>query len=129
MTSRTLLRRRTRRLLVAGFGVVGLLACGWGLWFLSLWAFGDEGSLPPKWRIPEVPAGATVVDQSQTCASGGCSWQVTVAPPAGQSPAELAEQMGLSEEQDLPPRLLDPGSVYVVAEPRNDQLVIHVGYE
>ncbi|MFY1616481.1 hypothetical protein [Micromonospora sp. WMMD736] len=118
-----------RRLLLAGLGVVGLLACGWGLWFLSLWAFGDEGSLPPKWRIPDVPAGATVVDESQTCGSGGCSWQVTVAPAAGQSPQQLAETMGLAEQQDLPPRLLDPGSVYVVAEPRDGQLVIHVGYE
>ncbi|WP_433534673.1 hypothetical protein ACQPZK_21160 [Micromonospora sp. CA-249363] len=121
--------RRARRLLLAGLGVVGLLACGWGLWFAALWAFGDEGSLPPKWRIPDVPAGATVVDESETCASGGCSWQVTLAPPAGQSPQELADQMGLSKSLNLPPKLLDPGSVYVVAEPRNGQLVIHVGYE
>ncbi|MEU7841771.1 hypothetical protein AB0B39_12545 [Micromonospora sp. NPDC049114] len=129
MTSPTPPRRRARPLLVAGFGVVGLLACLWGLWFASLRAFGNEGSLPPKWRIPDVPAGATVVDESEDCASGGCSWQVTVTPAAGQSPEDLAEQMGLSEDRTEPPKLFDPGSVYVVAQPRNGQLVIHVGYE
>lgn len=118
-----------RRLLLAGLGVVGLLACGWGLWFAALSAFGDEGSLPPKWRIPDVPAGATVVDESEECASGGCWRQVTLAPAAGQSPEELAERMGLAEQQDLPRKLFDPATVYVVAEPRNGQLIIRLGYE
>lgn len=100
----------------------------------ATWSFGGAGPCPrgkrrAKWRIPDVPSGATVVDESEACGSGGCSWQVTLAPAAGQSAADLADEMGLAEDRSEPPTLLDPGSVYVVAQPKDGQLVIHVGYE
>ena len=120
---------RTKYTLVTVSIVAGLLICGWGLWFLVLLAFGDEGALPPEGRIPQVPSGASVIEKKQECGSGGCWWQVTVAPPAGQSPEDLARAMGLSEERRERPTLLDPASVYVSAETRHDQLVIHVGYQ
>ena len=129
MTLRSALRIRTRYLLVAMPALVGLLAFGWGLWFLAVLAVGDEGALPPKERIPQVPSGASVVEEGQQCGSGGCWWQVTVTPPAGQSPEDLARAMGLSEERRESPTLLDPGSVYVSTETRHDQLIIHVGYQ
>ncbi|MEU5784276.1 hypothetical protein [Micromonospora lupini] len=122
-------RRRTKRVLVAVSVTVGLLSCLWVLWFLSLRAFGDEGALPPKSRLPEVPAGASVVDESTECASGGCWRQITVAPAAGQTPEDLAREMGLTEEQSLPPTLFDPGSVYVGARVAEGKLIVHVGYE
>lgn len=108
---------------------VGLLSCLWGLWFLSLQVFGTEGALPPDSRMPQVPAGATVLDEGMECASGGCWRQLVIAPPAGQSPEDLAGEMGLSEEQSLPPTLFDPGSVYVGASPSDGNLVVRIGYQ
>jgi hypothetical protein len=59
--------------------------------------------------------------------SGGCWWHVTLAPVAGQSPEDLARGTGVSEEQSRPPTPLDPGFVYVGADPREDHLVVYVG--
>ncbi|WP_436532841.1 hypothetical protein [Actinoplanes sp. HUAS TT8] len=109
--------------------VIAALACLWGAKFVYLVALGDEGSMPPQSRIPQVPAGATVVSQEKSCGSGGCWWEVTVQPPAGQSPEELARQMGLGNEQEKAPTLTDPGSVYVGATAVGGQLKIHVGYQ
>ncbi|MFF5076289.1 hypothetical protein ACFY36_04510 [Actinoplanes sp. NPDC000266] len=115
-------------ILIAAGATVAVLAILWGLWFSFLLLLGGEGSLPPKSRIPEVPAGATVADQREACGSGGCWWRLTVTPPPGQSPAELARTMGLEEEKTLSPRLFDPGFVQVGTELHEDQLVIYVGY-
>lgn len=108
---------------------LGLLSCLWVLSFLWLQVFKTEGSLPPKWRIPEVPPGATVADESMECASGGCWRTITVMPAAGQSPEDLAREMGLSEDLSLSPTLFDPASVYVGADPREGRLIVHVGYQ
>lgn len=108
---------------------LGLLSCLWVLSFLWLQVFKTEGSLPPTWRMPEVPPGATVADESMECASGGCWRTITVVPAAGQSPEDLAREMGLSEDLSLSPTLFDPASVYVGADPREGRLIIHVGYE
>lgn len=113
---------------MAGAVTLGLLSCLWVLWFLWLQVFGTEGALPPMSRMPEVPAGATVTEKSMECASGGCWRTITIVPAAGQSPRDLAHEMGLSEEQSLPPTLLDPRSVSVRARPVEGELLVHVGY-
>ncbi|WP_433310249.1 hypothetical protein ACQP0U_22235 [Micromonospora sp. CA-269861] len=129
MTSRTALRRRTKHVLVAVAVPLGLLSCLWVLSFLWLQVFGTEGALPPKSRLPEVPSGASVVDEGTECASGGCWRTITVVPAAGQAPEDLAREMGLSEELSLPPTLFDPASVYVGAEPREGKLIVRIGYQ
>ena len=55
--------------------------------------------------------------------------EITVAPAAGQSPEDLAQDMDLSEEQRRSPTLFDPGFVYVWAHPNDGQLVIEIGYQ
>ncbi|WP_410816168.1 hypothetical protein [Micromonospora sp. 050-3] len=129
MTSRTALRRRTKRTLVAVSVTLGLLSCLWVLSFLWLQVFKTEGSLPPKSRMPEVPSGATVADESMECASGGCWRTITLVPATGQSPEDLAREMGLSEGLRLPPTVLDPATVYVGARPEEGKLIVHVGYQ
>ncbi|RAO04123.1 hypothetical protein ONO23_03204 [Micromonospora noduli] len=129
MTSRTALRKRTKRALVAVSVTLGLLSCLWVLSFLWLQVFKTEGSLPPKSRMPEVPSGATIADESVECASGGCWRTITLVPAAGQSPEDLAREMGLSEELSLPPTVFDPASVYVGANPREGRLTVHIGYQ
>ncbi|MGX6606508.1 hypothetical protein ACWKSP_30940 [Micromonosporaceae bacterium Da 78-11] len=116
---------------VRAIGVVlGVLVGAWVLWFLTLLAFASEvGALPPKSRLPDVPAGATVVGQGEECGSGGCWLTVTLTPAAGQSPADLAREMGLTKELSRPPTLLDPAFVSVGAEPRGDRLVVHATYQ
>lgn len=105
--------------------VVGFL---WSLWFAALWMFSDEGAMPPRGRIPAVPAGASIVEDTMMCASGGCWWSVTLTPPAGQSPEDLARQMELAQERTLPPTLTDPAFVTVGANPRQGRLVVYVSY-
>jgi hypothetical protein len=100
----------------------------WGLWFAALWMFSDEGAMPPRWRIPVVPVSATIVEDTMMCASGGCWWSVTLTPPAGQSPEDLARQMDLAQERTLPPTLTDPGFVTVGANSRQGRLVVYVSY-
>ena len=128
MASRTVWRSRTNYTLIAVFAALALVTVGWTLWFLALLAFGDEGALPPSGRTPDVPTGARVIEESTQCGSGGCWRLVTVEPPAGQSPEDLARAMGLAEERSEPPTLLDPGFVNVGADPREGLLVIHIGY-
>ncbi|MET7948941.1 hypothetical protein [Micromonospora sp. NPDC005324] len=129
MTSRTALRRRTKRTLVAVSVMLGLLSCLWCLSFLWLQMSKTEGALPPESRMPRVPPGATVADKSMECASGGCWRTITLVPAAGQSPEDLAREMGLSEELRLPPTVFDPATVYVGARPKDGELIVHVGYQ
>ncbi|MDG4782524.1 hypothetical protein O7614_22960 [Micromonospora sp. WMMD961] len=128
MTSRTALRRRSKRTLVAVSVTLGLLSCLWVLSFLWLQVFKTEGSLPPRSRMPAVPSGATVADEGMECASGGCWRTITLVPAAGQSPEDLAREMGLSDELRLPPTLFDPATVYVGARPKEGELIVRVGY-
>ncbi|WP_203752477.1 hypothetical protein [Actinoplanes cyaneus] len=120
--------RRTRKVvvgLILGFGVG---ACLWGSVFVYLKALG-EGALPSESRIPEVPAGATVVSRDKGCGSGGCWWELLVEPPAGQSPEELERRMGLTGMQHRAPTLFDPGSIYIATDTFQGRLRISVGYD
>ena len=126
---RDLPRRSTKYALVAVSIAAGMLACLWILRFLWLLAMGNESTdLPPRSRTPDLPSGATIVAEDTQCGSGGCWREITVAPAAGQSPEDLAQELDLSEEQHQSPTLLDPGFVNVWADPKDRQLVIGIGY-
>ncbi|BBH70872.1 hypothetical protein ACTI_75570 [Actinoplanes sp. OR16] len=107
-------------------GVLAVVVVLAGCLFLSL--FADEGAMPPKSRIPAVPAGATVVEETKLCGSGGCWWSVTVEPAAGQTPEELAQQMGVASERTEPATVTDWRSVTVGSTIRDGLVVVHVGY-
>ncbi|MEU8661081.1 hypothetical protein [Actinoplanes philippinensis] len=123
MTTRTALRvTRAAILLVIAAGFL------WSLCFAWLYLFGDEGATPPDWRVPAVPAGATVVEEGMQCASGGCWWGLTVKPAPGQTPEELQRRMGLEAEERLGPTLTDPGYVVRGAHIRQGNVVVYVSY-
>ncbi|GIF12800.1 hypothetical protein [Actinoplanes teichomyceticus] len=128
MMPRTGSRKGVKYALVAVSLALAVLVCLWVLRFLMLMSWFGEGELPPRSRIPDVPSGASVVEDGRKCGSGGCWWQLTIAPAAGQSPEDLARAMDLAETRRRPPTLLDPGFVYVWAHPRDGQLVIGVSY-
>lgn len=122
-------RRSVTYALAAASIAAGMLAGLWVLGFLWLKTMANEfGDLPPRSRTPDLPSGATIVAEDTGCGSGGCWREITVAPAAGQSPEDLAEEMDLSEEQHKSPTLSDPGFVYVWAHPKDGQLVIGIGY-
>ncbi|MEU4164985.1 hypothetical protein [Actinoplanes sp. NPDC026670] len=125
MISRTTMKRSVRTTLVSA---VVVLACLWTLRVLWMMSWLAENDVPPASRMPDLPAGASIVAEGRACGSGGCWWEVTVAPEAGQSPEDLARAMNLSEVQRKWPTLLDPGFVYVWAQPRAGQLVVLVSY-
>ncbi|VXC59612.1 hypothetical protein NOCARDAX2BIS_90146 [Nocardioides sp. AX2bis] len=109
-------------------GSLALLGLVYALWagYLALWA--DEGSVPPRSRLPDIPSGAHVVSETEPCASGGCWREVVVRPAPGQSPHELAAEMGVADADRYPWLLLDPHSVEVGSRVRGDELSIYVQY-
>ncbi|GAA4977358.1 hypothetical protein [Actinoplanes utahensis] len=119
---------RSRTVLWSVSIVAGLAACCWGGRFLGTATLGAELSMPPRWRIPEVPAGATVVEDTRSCGSGGCGWSLTLQPAAGQTAEELAREMGVAEWRNEPPTLTDPAFVSVGSHIRAGQVVVYVGY-
>jgi hypothetical protein len=123
MATRTVLR--LLRVAVSLLIVAGFL---WSLCFAWIRLSSEEGAMPPRWRIPEVPAGATVLDDGMDCASGGCWWSLTLRPPPGRSPEELRRQMGLETEEEPAPTLTDPGFVVRGAHVRRGNVVVYVGY-
>jgi hypothetical protein len=123
MTTRT-----AQRLTRVAVCLVLLAGCLWSLSFVGIFLFKDEGLLPPKWRIPEVPPRVSVLADDKSCASGGCWWTLTLRPPAGQSPEDLKRQLGLETAQELLPTLTDPGYVTRSAEISKGDVIVRVRY-
>ncbi|BCY10572.1 hypothetical protein L3i22_056600 [Actinoplanes sp. L3-i22] len=109
--------------------MIAALAFCWGGSFVYLSVFGGEGSLPPASRVPEVPAGATVVGEDTACGSGGCWRVLKVRPAAGQTAEDLARQMGVDGEREKSPSLTDPATVHISSDIRDGLLIIQVGYQ
>lgn len=122
------LRVVAKRAVVAVAVAAVLASCLWGAGFLQLALSGDDGPLPPRWRVPVVPAGVTVVEDTKMCGSGGCWWSLTLQPVAGQTPEELAREMGVASERVEPMTLTDPGRVTVGSNIRAGRVVVYVGY-
>jgi hypothetical protein len=115
------------------FGIVLTVligSCLWGCGFGWLWLASDEGALPPTWRMPDLPDGAKMVDdEGRACGSGGCTKLIKVRPPAGQSPEDLAREMGVDKARLLSPALFDPAQVYLSAEPDGRYLIVSLTYK
>lgn len=120
-TSRT--RRRTARLATAAL-VVGVL---YGGWVLSLFASASEGAVPDPSRIP-LPAGAEVFSEERGCASGGCWITISARPPSGQTPADMAKEIGATPRLELRGNIVNPRPVKVWAEVDGDTLTLRADY-
>lgn len=88
----------------------------------------DEGSLPPRWRIPDLPSGSRVISETKECGSGGCWRQLVVRPEAGQTPGDLAEELDVSDGGHRGWRWYDPHSVWIGTSVSGDDLLVTVGY-
>jgi hypothetical protein len=105
--------------------VAAVLYLAWAAW-IAFWA--GEGAVPPASRDPDLPAGATVVEVTEPCGSGGCWREIVVAPPDGTTPEQLVEEMGVAERRRDGWRPLDPHSVEVGSRVVDDELVVTVRY-
>lgn len=127
MTTSTRARRRTQWV-VLGVGTVLALVLAELAWAGWLAVMADEGSVPPGWRDPEVPAGARVVSETEECGSGGCWRQLLLQPAEGRSAEQLAAEMDLIDERSLGWHVLDPHDVVVGSTVVDGALRVHVGY-
>lgn len=122
----TMTRKRRTTVVVVSAVVVALV-----LVYLVrvLWLFmvATEGDVPDASAIP-LPAGAQIVNEERDCASGGCWVSVDVRPPDGQSPKELAAEIGATPQLELPGNVLDPRSVWLSAQPGDGILTIRADY-
>jgi len=107
---------------------VGLLALVYAAWAAYLALMAHEGALPPRSRLPQVPRGVAVVADHEQCASGGCWRELVLRPAAGTSPAELAAEMGVTEEERHGWRPSDPHTVVLGSKVSDATLSIYVQY-
>ncbi len=105
-------RRRTVKVTVIVAAV--LLVLFYGVRVGWLFVMADEGDTPALSSIP-IPAGAEVIGQDKGCGSGGCTMTFIVRPPAGQTPEELAAQIGAAPYLAVPGNVWDPRTVGVYA--------------
>ena len=121
------LARRRVVVVVAG-SVAVVLVLAYGIWAAYLAFTASEGALPPRFRLPDVPSGARVLQDTSQCASGGCWRQLVLQPAGDESPGDLADQMGLLREVRYSWRLFDPHSVTIGSRAEGGQLSVYVQY-
>lgn len=104
------------------------LVCIYMVWMGYLAIFASEGALPPRWRLPDTPSDAEIISDGTQCASGGCWREFRVQPAPGQSPSDLADEMGVSDPQHLSWHPLDPYPVTIESLPNKEALVVRISY-
>ncbi|MFB4353205.1 hypothetical protein RAC69_08660 [Microbacterium sp. LS_15] len=122
-------RRATRRrvagtILITIAVVLVLLYAGRVAW---LFVMADEGDVPSASVVP-LPAGAEILGTTEGCGSGGCTLNLTVRPPVGQSAEGLAAEMGTTPQLLVPGNTWNPRTVSVFATPSGGLLNISLDY-
>ena len=69
-----------------------------------------------------------MIGQAHDCASGGCWVTLSVRPPDGQTPEDLAADTGATPQLELPGNLFDPRSIRVWGEPAAGTLSLRMDY-
>lgn len=116
-----------RRVWTIAIVVVAILALLYGGRVAVQFMGATEGDVPSASDIP-LPDGATIVGESRDCGSGGCWVTFSVRPPPGQSPAELAQELGATPQLEIPGTFLDPRTTWLTAEPKTDVLSVQADY-
>jgi len=116
--------RRTVRVVVLVVVALALLYAFRTAWLVMT---ATEGDVPAASALP-LPAGSEILDESRDCASGGCWITLEVRPPSGQTPEDLAADIGATPQLELPGNVIDPRTIWVWAEPGGDVLVLRADY-
>jgi hypothetical protein len=119
--------QRKRNLVIAvSVSVAALAAVVVWVWAANLFLITlDDPAAPDRSTLPSAPEDATVVGTEEICASGGCWQELTLLPPAGETPEELAARMGLEDEICSAGNIVDPRPLCRGAEPRNGALLVY----
>jgi len=120
-------RRRRRRILIALAIIVPVLVLLGLVRLAGLAVFATEGDVPAASSIP-LPEGSAVVDESVDCASGGCWTLLSVRPPEGMTPDELAAELGATPQARMPGTLWDPRTISLTAKARGSLLVVRADF-
>lgn len=107
--------------------IVTVLALLYGARVIWLFMGATEGDIPAASALP-LPAGTEVLTETHDCGSGGCWAVYSIRPPAGQSPEELADAMGASPQMAIRGHIVDPRTIWVWAEPGDDELTLRADY-
>lgn len=120
----TVVTRRTVRIVILVVVVLALFYAARAAW---LFAGATEGDVPAVSAVP-LPAGTEILSESRDCASGGCWVMIEVRPPSGQSPKDLAADMGATPQLEVTGNVIDPRTIWVWAEPGNSVLTLQADY-
>lgn len=95
----------------------------------SLWLTASvaEGAVPNAAAVP-LPRGAEIVSSEVSCASGGCRHILHVRPPEGQTPSDLAEQIGATPTLRIAPNLFEPRTTWITATEIGGVLELDLDY-
>lgn len=104
--------------------VIGLLAI---MRVVVLNIFATEGDVPAADSVP-LPAGSKVIDEQKECASGGCWAVLSVQPPKGTTPQDLATSLGMSPQARRSGTLWDPRTITLSSEVQGELLIIRADY-
>ncbi|MCP2636974.1 hypothetical protein K0817_010440 [Microbacterium sp. HD4P20] len=120
---------RGRPVMTAGliFSVLAVLLLFYAAHVGLLFMGATEGDTPAATSVG-LPDEAQILSEEKSCSSGGCTLVLQVAPPHGQSPAELATAMGATPQLQISGNLLDPRTISVRAVPREDSLELRADY-
>ena len=127
-------RRRLSRWKLAGVVVLAALTaavstCAFLVaWFVlpTLWVTLDEMGLPPA---PDVTEGLVVTSDEMGCGSGGCWRELTVRPPAGQSPEDFIAASGLGSWTCGARTWFDRRPVCTEARVDDGSVAVHLQYD
>ncbi|WP_404561366.1 hypothetical protein [Curtobacterium sp. AB7] len=109
---------------VVTLALIALLA---GVRLVSLSVFATEGDVPPAASV-SLPAGSELIAEEKECASGGCWAVLSVRPPNGTSPEDLATSLGMTPQARQRGTLWDPRTVNLSAEVDGELLIIRADY-
>jgi hypothetical protein len=119
--------RARRAGLRAALLVLAAVGLAYGLFVGYLFMMAEEGDRPPASRVT-LPSGARVLSEDVSCGSGGCATQLSVQPPAGMTPEELADAIGATPQLRIPGSFFDPRTVSVMAWPQQGTLGLTLDY-
>lgn len=87
----------------------------------------DETATPPV-SAARLPDGVRVEDQEWLCASGGCSWELTLSVTDGRSPGDMAGAIDAPYETCYPRSWVDRRTVCTDVEATDGGLRAYVQY-
>ncbi|GAA4425652.1 hypothetical protein GCM10023169_23510 [Georgenia halophila] len=89
----------------------------------------DEGAVPPRSDVPDLPDDVRVTHEEVLCGSGGCYRDLTLEGPPDHTPAQTAASMGSPQQTCSARNLLDRRRVCTHVEIIQDAVHLYVQFQ